>query len=166
MTTFGNPSAEELDLINTLIARLTSARASNLGLIDDIEDDTSDLISRLTAARASNLDYIDDIEDDTSLLVSRLTSARAGYLDRLNTGLTKVIKSIQQGSISASGATATATITSVNTSKAFVVFLGFSGGATSVGFPRIDLESSTSVRARRDNTSGSVVVNFVVVEFY
>lgn len=111
----------------TLLARLTSGRASNLDLLGGINTATSNLDSRLTSARAgyiddintgvnnlesaltvdrlNNIDLVDDVQTllgtvntGVDTLEGRLTAARAGYLDSLADGsLPGTIKSIQRG---------------------------------------------------------------------
>jgi hypothetical protein len=82
-----------------------------------------------------------------------------------------VIKSIQRGVITILGGDAadSATITSVNTAKAFVRLLGVE--ETAVDGPinflaRVVLDSATSVTAYRGGSPSSIlVVSFEVVEF-
>jgi hypothetical protein len=88
-----------------------------------------------------------------------------------------VIKSIQYGTIAftASGSDApTATITSVDTTKAVALYLGASGNKLSVGstqvaptFARITLTNGTTVTATRDADLNGMAgtVAFCVVEF-
>ena len=84
------------------------------------------------------------------------------------------INSVQYGTVTiASGATSgTATITSVDTSKSVLGFLGFTTAVDSSGvqnrvFPRITLTNATTVTATRDTSDPgkSVTVSFVVTEF-
>ncbi len=82
-----------------------------------------------------------------------------------------VIKSVQRGVISIGSAsqTASATISSVTTGKSSVNFLGSIGTATtdpaSSNMVRIELVSSTSVEATRNNTIGTATVSYEVVEY-
>ncbi len=78
------------------------------------------------------------------------------------------IATIQRGSItiSAGAASATATITAVNTAKAHVIYLGCVE-ATGVG-AAVDLTNSTTVTAYKGapgDTSNSYVVYYVVKEY-
>jgi len=82
------------------------------------------------------------------------------------------IKSIQKGKITIgnSQTSGTATITSVTTSKAFVLPLGVSlngaEGATAF-FCRLELTNSTTVTATRGGTSANdLTAGYVVIEFY
>ena len=85
---------------------------------------------------------------------------------------TSYIKSIQQVSITiGSGATSnTATITSVDTTKAWVIFLGETSTTVSsdnnrYDFCRVELTNATTVTAYRDTSNtGSVTVNAFIVE--
>lgn len=88
------------------------------------------------------------------------------------------INSVQYGTVTIAGssATGTATITSVDTSKAVLGFLGFtttldtSGGSAvhqNRMFPMITLTNATTVTATRNSSdpSDTVTVSFVVVEY-
>ena len=83
------------------------------------------------------------------------------------------INSVQYGTVTiASGATSgTATITSVDTSKSVLGFLGFTTAVDSSVqnrvFPRITLTNATTVTATRDSSDPvkAVTVSFVVTEF-
>ena len=84
-----------------------------------------------------------------------------------------VIRSIQQGTITMTGGTssATATISSVDTATAYPILLGVSSSSSLDGFDviraRIDLTNATTVTATRGITTtlnGTLSVNFVVVE--
>ena len=62
----------------------------------------------------------------------------------------------------------TATITSVNTGKSMLLFLGFSGdGNTSLSntYPRITLTNATTITGNRFGTAAGITVSFVVLEF-
>ena len=97
-------------LVDTLIARLTAARATNLDNLDaasstlatsaalaTVDGLVDTLIARLTAARATNLDNLDaasstlatssalaTVDGLVDTLVARLTAARAANLDNLD----------------------------------------------------------------------------------
>lgn len=84
-----------------------------------------------------------------------------------------VIKSIQQGTviILTNATTATATITAVNTSKAYVIYEG-SNGTISSGFTAeavngyLTLTNATTVTATKTNNSDhNLTIGFTVVEF-
>lgn len=83
-----------------------------------------------------------------------------------------VIQSIQQGSITISAAslTNTATVTSVDTSKAILIWNGLtSTNTTTSGAPgsvaRIELTNATTVTATRGDSTLAITVRFTVVEF-
>lgn len=79
------------------------------------------------------------------------------------------IKSIQRGTITATSAGATATISSVNTAKTELRFLGGSGtdgGVTLCVVPRIVLTNSTTITAIHPTLSGSgAVVSWELTEW-
>ena len=81
------------------------------------------------------------------------------------------IKSIQQGAITLAGvASNTATITSVDTSKTVLIPLGAHHAGNTISLPtdrlvKLALTSATVVTAARQGTTGTITVNFVVVEF-
>jgi len=115
--------------------------------------------------------------------VTAWTSTRAAKLDnldKLNSGVAvanlngKIIKSIQRGIIvvSTDGTPKAATINSVNTAKAFVVFGGATGIYSSSGYMggsscNLVLTNSTTVTATKTDTSinSSPKVPYQVVEF-
>lgn len=79
------------------------------------------------------------------------------------------IKSIQRGVISIANATssATATITSVNTSKAVLSFLGAEATADDVRqLPFLTFTNATTITATRSSTTGNQQVSFQVVEYH
>ena len=78
------------------------------------------------------------------------------------------IKSIQRGTISLSGTTsASATISSVNTAKATLTYLGNSvGDSPATVQARIALTNATTVTATRSATSTSAAVSYEVVEWW
>lgn len=79
-------------------------------------------------------------------------------------------KSIQRGTISlGAGVTSlAATITSVDTSKSELRYLGVNGNAAAVTdvICRLTLTSATQVTADRSASGNSAVVGFEVTEFY
>lgn len=86
-----------------------------------------------------------------------------------------VVKSVQYGTVTLADSTnsATATISSVDTSKAVVHFLGFTTTSNFADnqrriFSDVTLTNSTTVTATRNNSTASnaVTVRFVVVEYY
>lgn len=81
------------------------------------------------------------------------------------------IKSIQRGVISCSGAGNTATITSVNTAKAHLNYLGNytndnASGNSSEWFVRLDLTNATTVTATIASGLANYQVSFEVIEFW
>lgn len=83
------------------------------------------------------------------------------------------IRSVQKGTITIANANTsnTATISSVNTAKAFVLFGGHTGTdatySLSQGVPKLDLTNATTVTANRDAQAAtqSLTVSYTVVEF-
>lgn len=81
----------------------------------------------------------------------------------------RVTRSVQYGSVVLNGTTSnTATITSVDTSKSELGFLGFESDTNDIKTsPRITLTNATTVTATRNAGAGSITsVHFVVTEFY
>ncbi|HMM52296.1 MAG TPA: hypothetical protein PKD87_11850 [Burkholderiaceae bacterium] len=79
------------------------------------------------------------------------------------------IKSIQRGTISLTSGTtsASATISSVNTAKATLTYLGNSvGDSPATVQARIALTNATTVTATRSATSTSAAVSYEVVEWW
>ncbi len=82
------------------------------------------------------------------------------------------IKSVQYGSITYGSASATATVSSVNTAKAVLSFLGYNTDVIATdgqtGYvPNITLTNATTVTSTtRTNTGASKTVTFVLTEFY
>ncbi len=88
--------------------------------------------------------------------------------DSALTAMGTIINSIQRGSINVD-TSETATISAVVMAKSFVNNLGWDhDGTTSVPnkeYVRLDLQSTTLVRAQRDNSTDTCIVQFEVVEF-
>lgn len=153
--------------VQTLLKRLTSTRAANLDLLDDINSDTSNLNSRLTLSRASNLDSIDNILNDTSLLESRLTSYRAGKLDDIQDSAIESIQEFSEGINSGTPGTEI-NINYVDRSKSIIQIVGVtadSGAAVGDAAVTAFFESSTSFTVYRDKYDASVYVDVNVIEF-
>lgn len=162
-----------------IIDEIESALSAVETKIDTIDGIVDTINSRLTATRAT---YIDNIRSYT---VTNNTASSTGTLSQklsyiINTGTPvtslsgKIIKSVQRGVISMEGDTATATITSVNTSKAVVVHgwstlqsLNGSYDYASGWDARLALTNSTTITATRSNVGTSAsYVNYQVIEFY
>lgn len=81
-----------------------------------------------------------------------------------------VIKSIQRGTISAAAGSATATISSVNTTKTEVNYMGYTTAQAAAGddsatrLPRLDLQNATTVRCQA--VASDAIVGFQVVEYF
>lgn len=113
---------------------------------------------------------IDDTDKgDQKVLAYDLATQNIVYITQAPAGA--ILNSIQYGSITISGTdfTDTATISSVDTSKAIVFCLGFYGtsGAADANCSILDLLNATTVRATRHNfvSSQSMTINFCVLEF-
>jgi hypothetical protein len=81
------------------------------------------------------------------------------------------IKSIQRGTISVTGASTTATITSVNTAKAQIRNLGQYGGRVGWGenpgrLGHVALTNATTVTATRENSDANLTIAYEVTEWY
>ena len=80
-----------------------------------------------------------------------------------------IIKSIQRGTISISGATSnTATISSVDTTKSVLRHLGQSTSSSSYtdrALARIYLTNGTTITADRGSSTNSTTVSYEVVEY-
>ena len=79
---------------------------------------------------------------------------------------TSVVKSIQRGSITQSGTSTTATITSVDTTKSVCLFGGASNSSYSVNLNYVELTNATTVTAKRTATSDGSVLSYTVLEYY
>ena len=77
------------------------------------------------------------------------------------------IKSIQRGTITIASITATATISSVTTSKTQLNYLGSSTGSPDLNdsLIRIALTSSTVITAIRDDSGDAATVSYEVIEY-
>ena len=96
---------------------------------------------------------------------------RIGALERI-TSVSSAIKSVQPFTIALSAAsTGTATITSVNTAKAFVAFEGIQLESTAAGagshnwFATLILTNATTVTATRTGIVGTLTIAGTVVEY-
>ncbi len=84
---------------------------------------------------------------------------------------TNLVTGVQAGTITISGASSTATITSVNTTLSAVFYLGFiSTSATQSVYDnhravRVDLTNATTVTASQNQSGGTQTASFVVVTF-
>jgi hypothetical protein len=139
----------------------------------------STLLARLTSGRASNLDNLDAAVSTRAAASTALSSTtwdgtKAGYLDAAITSRLGNIKAIYAGSINVSitsfSASNTATITAVNTAKTIILFLGHYSGAASdtTSNARVELTNSTTVTAyafHAPSGTATITVGYMVVEF-
>lgn len=81
---------------------------------------------------------------------------------------TGVIKSVQRGTITVSGASATETIQAVNTQRAVLICLGMTTNSASVdeGICGGELTDSTTITVTRTTSANQVVYGYQVVEWY
>lgn len=140
----------------------SNARAENL---DQITAARMALINEI-AARMTKVDAMDE----------RLTAARAVLLDNLGAGV-PAVKSVQRGAISfgTNDASASATISAVNTAKSALSHLGFEGAPLIVSGDdiygssvRLVLINSTTISATRSSATGlpAATVSWELVEYY
>ena len=84
-------------------------------------------------------------------------------------GASSMVQSVQYGTISLTTTSGTATITLVDTTRSFVVFLGsFTTDTGSVGaraWPSVVLTNATTVTASTDIMSGTTDVGYLVIQF-
>lgn len=138
------------------------------------------LLDRLTSTRAGNLDNLDAAVTtraaaSTALSTSQWTNTLATDLGTISSGasaFTGIINRIQYGAVSLSAASsATATVTSVNTAKSVLVYLGATVNGTAAAaasdnwFCRLTLTNATTVTAYRVGSTGICIVSFCLVEF-
>ena len=84
-------------------------------------------------------------------------------------GASSLVQSVQYGTISLTTTSNTATITLVDTTRSFVVFLGaFTADTSAVGarsWPSVVLTNATTVTASTDNMFGTTDVGYLVIQF-
>lgn len=163
--------------------RLNVTRA---GLLDRLGIIAAGGAGELTPAGAALLPRLDAIAAGladgviSQLILDRIDAAissrTTGSLANLDAAVSSrapanesPIQSVQYGTmtIAANVASGTATITSVNTAKAVVIYLGLRTSATSDNtWAKITLTNATTVTAdRQGSPANDEVVGFVVVEF-
>lgn len=112
-----------------------------------------------------------ELTNETTITATRF--AVGGLVARVNWELTEyapgVLKAVQRGTISigSGAATATATITGVDTAKTEMDFLGFSTDATTdeSGWARVELTNGTTVTSTRRGTGAfTTILSFQAVE--
>jgi hypothetical protein len=155
-----------------------ASAASNTATVTAVDPNNSILLfggNELANSTTPNIAYVRlDLTNSTTVTATRNTSSAnsttANFV--LIEFYPGVIKSVQRGTI-ATGAAAsnTATITAVNTAKAWVIGLGWSttgttDGATRVYFCRFELTNATTVTFRRNDATNACTGSYQVVEFY
>ncbi|MAA87921.1 MAG: hypothetical protein CME39_09735 [Haliea sp.] len=132
--------------------------------LSSVNEGVTDLLNRLTVERAVALSAIDAMS-------GRVVDIKGKSQDIENiVELLPVspIKSIQRGVKTLSGATSTATISAVNTSKAMLSISGGpDAGASGVrdAIPTAQLTSGTEISFRRGTTGGNAVISWEVIEY-
>lgn len=78
------------------------------------------------------------------------------------------IKLIQRGviNITAGNSSNTATITSVDTTKSLLTYLGGNAGTAADAAARIDLTNATTITANRTGSTGFGSYGYEIVEYY
>ena len=132
------------------------------------------LLARLTSGRASNLDNLDAaVTTRSTLTLAQAASAVWGAATRTLTSVSvtsipSIVASIQRvsGDMSA-GISLDITITAVTVAKSVVIFAGCSGpaGGGMDFFPRATLVNSTTLRLSRGINTGTTQYSFFVLEF-
>jgi hypothetical protein len=163
-----------IDVVGVLLSRLTAARAAFLdaALSSRAPAGTALSTADFTAGRAANLDSAVSTKAAaaTALSTADFTAGRAANLDAAISGVLGSIKSMQYGTIAVGAAvtSATATITSVNTAKAAIFFLGYlSAGGDRATTCQVVLTNGTTVTCSRQAASNGsdVTGSFVVIEW-
>ena len=152
----GRVDTAETD-IDAVEGRMTTAETdidAVEGRMTTAETDIDAVETRMGTAEGE----IDALENaDFGALIAAL-AARVTTLE----GGTSVIRSIQRGSLTATFGSASATISSVNTSKSMVNLLSSIGAGSVLS---IRLLSSTSVHAQGDSDGESITIRYEVIEF-
>lgn len=162
--------------ITVLEARLTAARA---GYLDNLSAGAVALATNLTAARAGYLDNLsagavaldskmDIVDTNLDTLLTRLSAARAGYLDNLDDPFNSIQDSVI--SIAGSSGNASATISSVDTSKSILINLGFTAATAGMQANEdlcyLTLVNATTVTAWRYTAAAAAMLcSFTIVEW-
>lgn len=137
-------------------------------------DALTHLTTHLASARAAKIENLDaaiSTRAPASTAMSNATwsDAKAGFIDMAISGVAR-IKSIQHSGVTISNTTTTGnvTISSVTTSKAFIIPAGQSGNGSS--FDQVSAQlyftSGTNVQASRSSSDSTMTYRFTVVEFY
>lgn len=143
-----------------------------IGALMGVPGKLKTLLDRLTSTRATALDNL-DAAISTRASASVWTGALATELDGLAPAIAAIpttpINSIQYNTVTISdtNTSGTRTITSVNTAKSVLVYLGgsYSASTMNASVGRITLTNATTVTADRGGTSGNLIISFAVVEF-
>jgi hypothetical protein len=157
---------------------IASGATSNTGTVTAVDPNNSVLIflgNELSGSTDPRTAYARiELTNATTITATRNTSA--ANTNACNYVLIEfrpgVIKSVQRGTITASGAVSnTATITAVNTAKAWVMLLGWTttgatDGTTRIYFCRATLTDATTVTFRRNEATSACTGSYQVVEFY
>ena len=82
-----------------------------------------------------------------------------------------ILRSVQTGSVTInSGLTNTATVTTVNTDKSLLIYLGLQSNAAvdGAGYERLSLTNATTITGTRQDTTGGGIptVTFALLEFF
>ena len=139
------------------------------GLIQKVINNVQTLLSRLTSTRASNLDLIDDIESDTSNLNSRLTSTRASRLDYIRRSQIRRIQFVT-GSIQAGDRSGGETLDYpvADQGKTILVMCGVQSSSTDPADHGIEIgfDADDKIYFLRESTGSAAFLAVQVVEFY
>lgn len=143
-----------------------------IGALMGVPGKLKTLLDRLTSTRATALDNLDaaiSTRASASVWHAGLASELDGLAPAIAAIPTTPINSIQYNTVTVSdtATSGTRTITSVNTAKSVLVYLGgsYSASTMNASVGRITLTNSTTVTADRGGTSGNLIISFCVVEF-
>lgn len=172
----GSPPTPVFDSVQHFTITIAASGTSNTATVSAVDTSKSFIIwggSRSSANNADNTLGRVELTNSTTLTATR-TSGSSG-VDLVISGTliesSHLVSSVQRGTISLSGSSATATISSVDTSRTAVTCLGAASGRAAAwtqnsAHPIMSLTNATTVTAAYNSSaSGTTVVSYEAIEF-
>jgi hypothetical protein len=164
------------DSVQHFSITIAASSASNTATVSTVDTGVSFIIwggSRCANTNADDAMGRVTLTNSTTITATRTTSDATNSLTITGTLIESsyLVASVQRGTISLSGTSATATISSVDTARTAVSLLGASSGRAAAltqnsGHPIASLTDATTVRVEYTSTSsGTTVASYEAVEF-
>lgn len=152
----GVAQSSEVAAVNAKLAPGVTPAVSAVGQSAGVQSGLEELMQRLTAVRAALIDNVNATVSSRLASNSNPPNADVATSTRASSTATTRINTVQRGTITVTGTSQTATITSVDTTKTQLANLGFTGDQAEGRGMRIVLTDATTITAVIGSAPGGI----------